>query len=38
LAIGFTVGGGGGLLLVGAGGGNALHLTPRFLGGVGWTF
>ena len=38
LANGFTVGGGGGLLLVGAGGGNNLHLTPRLLVGVGWSF
>jgi hypothetical protein len=35
---GFTIGGGGGLLLVGAGAGNALHLVPRFLLGIGWTF
>jgi hypothetical protein len=35
---GFTFGGGGGLLLIGAGGGNALHLAPRFLAGIGWSF
>ncbi len=38
LANGFTIGGGGGLLAIGAGGGNALHVTPRVLFGIGWSF